>query len=83
MDGEKPGFAFCSNLRCPLGLHVRAGDRGVHGDGNWARLAGGIMVGRGIYQGAYLCDKCGKALLQDGVKLVITPPPYPPADVIP
>jgi hypothetical protein len=83
MDGVNPGFAFCGNSRCPLGLHVRAGDRNVNGDGNWARLADGIMMGRGVYQGVYLCDACGKALLQGVVKLAIVPPLFPPADVIP
>jgi len=37
---------FCSNPDCLL--HVRVGDAHVMGAGNWARLADGRIVGRGI-----------------------------------
>ena len=67
--------AFCSNPTCRL--HVRAGDPGVKGAGNWAELAEGLIIGRGIYQGAYLCDPCGKALLAGSVTLDIVAPPAP------
>lgn len=50
-------------------LHVRAGDPGVKGAGNWAELPDGLMIGRGIYQGAYFCDPCGMALLAGSVAL--------------
>jgi hypothetical protein len=36
------GLYFCANPACLL--HVRAGDPGVHGRGNWALIDGGIMV---------------------------------------
>lgn len=49
---------FCSNPDCLL--HVRAGDPGVVGSGNWAQLAEGTLIGRGIYHGLYLCDVCGR-----------------------
>ena len=49
---------FCANPRCEL--HVRAGDPGVHGVGNWALLPDGRWIGRGIYRGLLLCDPCGQ-----------------------
>jgi len=36
---------FCANPRCVL--HVRPGDVNVHGSGNWAQLADGIIVAAG------------------------------------
>jgi hypothetical protein len=56
-DGVAP---FCSNPDCVL--YIRAGDPGVVGYGNWAELSGGILMGRGIYHGLYLCDLCGRTL---------------------
>ena len=53
------GSYFCADPRCVL--HVRAGDPGVEGFGNWAVLPSGVQVGRGRYAGTYLCDQCGKA----------------------
>jgi hypothetical protein len=52
-------YPFCGNVRCEL--HVRAGDAGVFGFGNWARLPDGRIIGRGLYQGIFLCDSCGRA----------------------
>ena len=51
------GPPFCANPDCAL--HVRAGDPGVEGFGNWAVLPSGLQVGRGCYGGRYLCDFCG------------------------
>ena len=53
------GSYFCANPQCML--HVRAGDPGVEGFGNWAVLPSGVLVGRGRYARTYLCDQCGKA----------------------
>ncbi len=58
MDYFDVGLPFCSNPQCPL--HVRAGDACVRGSGNWAVMPTGGIVGRGIYDGAYLCDPCGR-----------------------
>ncbi len=52
-------YPFCSNPRCEL--HVRAGDTGVHGFGSWAHLPNGRIIGRGLYNGVFLCDPCGRA----------------------
>ena len=49
---------FCSSLRCEL--HVRTGDTDVHGFGNWAHLPNGRITGRGLYDGFFLCDPCGR-----------------------
>jgi hypothetical protein len=54
-------YPFCSNSRCEL--HVRAGDPGVHGFGHWARLPDGRIIGRGLYDGIFLCDRCGRAAI--------------------
>jgi len=54
-------YPFCSNLRCEL--HVRAGDPGVQGSGHWARLPDGRIIGRGLYDGVFLCDRCGRAAI--------------------
>jgi hypothetical protein len=53
------GSYFCTNPECVL--HVRAGEPGVEGFGNWAVLPSGVQVGRRRYEGTYLCDRCGKA----------------------
>jgi hypothetical protein len=52
---------FCANEACVL--HVRPGDAGVRGEGNWARLPNGLMVGRNCYNGRVLCDFCGRVEL--------------------
>jgi len=54
-------FPFCGNPRCEL--HVRPGDPGVLGIGNWAQLPDGRLIGRGWYGGEFLCDVCGRAAL--------------------
>jgi len=70
VNTEKPidiatgGPVFCANPHCRL--HVRAGDPGVSGWGNWAILPGGTQIGRGRYDGRYLCDLCGRAYLATG-----------------
>jgi hypothetical protein len=48
---------FCANRHCAL--HVRVGDTGVEGAGNWAELEG-HLIGRGRYAGQMLCDDCGR-----------------------
>ena len=52
------GSYFCANPQCVL--HVRAGEPGVEGFGNWAVLPSGVQVGRGRCAGTYLCDRCGR-----------------------
>ena len=59
MNRLEADLPFCSNPDCIL--HVHAGDPGVIGIGNWAKLADGTLIGRGIYYGLYLCDPCGHA----------------------
>jgi hypothetical protein len=58
MNGLEKEFPFCSNPDCEL--YVRTGDPGVIGYGNWARLSDGTIVGRDIYSGVFLCDRCGR-----------------------
>jgi hypothetical protein len=82
MDSLEGGFYFCSNHSCEMGLHVRAGDPGVHGDGNWAET-GGITVGRLIVSNVYLCDSCARALIRGAVHLEIVPPPAKPTPASP
>ena len=53
-------FPFCANPRCEL--HVRAGNPGVHGFGNWAQLSDGRIVGRSFYRDGFLCDTCFRKL---------------------
>ena len=53
-----PGVWFCSNPACVL--HVRVGDPGVRGHGEWAERADGVLTSRGIYGGRVLCDVCGR-----------------------
>jgi hypothetical protein len=59
MDKIELGLYFCSDPDCVL--HVCAGDPGVKGEGNWAVLPCGAMIGRGIYESRYYCDRCGTA----------------------
>jgi len=47
---------FCANPACPL--HLRPGDQGVQGAGNWAELPCGAIVGRQVVGGRMLCDPC-------------------------
>ena len=49
---------FCSNPACVL--HVRVGDPGVCGQGEWAVRPDGVVTSRGIYRGRVLCDVCGR-----------------------
>ena len=58
MNGLEKEFPFCSNPDCEL--YVRAGDPDVTGSGNWAQLPDGRLMGRSIYSGVYLCDRCGR-----------------------
>lgn len=58
MDYFDGGQPFCGNPY--YGQHVRAGDPGVRGSGNWAILPNGVVIRRGIYEGQYLCDVCGR-----------------------
>ncbi len=60
MMGRQQDDPFCSNPACVL--YVRSGDPGVVGSGNWAELSDGSIIGRGIYYGLYLCDRCHHAL---------------------
>jgi len=77
MDGITNRFYFCSNPTCVL--HVRPGDPGVVGDGNWAeQKLTGIIVGRIIVDGVWLCDGCARQLIAGIVKLDIVPPPPRP-----
>lgn len=57
---------FCANPQC--WLHVRLGDPGVTGSGNWAQIDG-VLVGRGRYGGKMLCDRCGKLSMGTSTKL--------------
>jgi hypothetical protein len=59
MNADPRGEPFCSNPDCLL--HVRSGDAGVLGTGNWAQLPDGTIIGRGIYYGLFLCDLCGRS----------------------
>ncbi len=59
MVGFECSYPFCANPDCLL--HVRAGDSGVKGFGNWAIMPDGRTIGRGIYHGVFLCDVCGRA----------------------
>ncbi len=49
---------FCANPHCEL--HVRAGDPGVRGSGNWAQLADGRIIGRSGHGGVFFCDSCAR-----------------------
>ena len=62
-DGEP----FCMNPECVL--HVRRGDPGVHGSGEWAVRPDGIRTSRARYGGVMLCDLCGRAWIQGRLAL--------------
>jgi hypothetical protein len=47
---------FCANPACPL--HLRPGDHGVEGAGNWAELPCGAIVGRQAVDRRMFCDPC-------------------------
>jgi hypothetical protein len=65
MDQLSDDDWFCENPDCLL--HVRAGDPGVMGQGNWAELPDGRWAGRGRYLGRMLCDFCGRATIKSVV----------------
>ena len=51
------GAYFCSNPDCAL--HLRAGDPGVVGEGDWIVLADGRTYGRSRRDDGVYCDACG------------------------
>lgn len=55
---ERRGIWFCGNVDCLL--HVRVGDPGVVGAGEWAVRADGVVTSRALYRGRMLCDVCGR-----------------------
>lgn len=64
-DDAKAGSTgfFCENPACVL--HVRPGDPGVRGSGDWAVRPDGIRTSRSLYGGRMLCDLCGRARVAD------------------
>lgn len=60
---HQPGSSefFCSNPRCVF--HVRVGDAGVVGFGDWAMLADGTTVSHRWIDDELLCDLCAKAAI--------------------
>lgn len=65
MSGGEPDW-FCANPACEL--HVRPGDPGVHGAGEWAVRADGVVTSRRPYGGRWLCDLCCRRQ-DDGVNV--------------
>ncbi len=66
-DGEY----FCATENCLL--HVRAGDPGVHGSGEWARLGNALIVSRSLRDdGALICDLCRQSMVAAGRDLPLT-----------
>jgi hypothetical protein len=51
------GAYFCANPNCAL--HLRMGDPGVTGEGDWIVLADGRTYGRFRHGDQVLCDACG------------------------
>lgn len=49
---------FCSNPRCSF--HVRVGDPGVEGFGDWATLSDGTTTSHRWVDGDLLCDLCAR-----------------------
>jgi hypothetical protein len=49
---------FCSSPRCVF--HVRVGDPGVDGFGDWATLRDGTTVSHRWVDGELLCDLCAR-----------------------
>jgi len=58
---------FCANSECVL--HVRPGDVNVKGNGNWAKRADDIIVGRQRVEGFILCDRCASRVLSSELTL--------------
>jgi hypothetical protein len=61
-DGFECGNYFCANPDCVF--HVRAGDAGTHGAGQWASLANGLTVSRSLVGRTYFCDICVRSTSQ-------------------
>ena len=53
------GARFCSNSECVL--HVRVGDAGVVGHGEWAVRPDAVVTSRAMYAGRMLCDLCSRS----------------------
>ena len=53
------GEWFCANPSCVL--HVRAGERGVRGAGEWAVRPDGVVTSRRRVGGEMFCDVCARA----------------------
>lgn len=51
---------FCSQPHCCL--HVSRFSPNVKGQGNWATLPNGLVVGRSVQNGRYVCDLCLQAM---------------------
>jgi len=56
-------WPFCTNSGCVL--HVRSGDPGVVGQGEWAVRPDGVVLSRRIVDGRMLCDACARQSRQD------------------
>lgn len=56
-EAVERGAYFCANPECAL--HVRAGDAGVTGEGDWIVLPDGRTYGRSRHGSQVLCDACG------------------------
>ena len=52
------GAWFCSDPECVL--HVRRGDAGVVGSGEWAVRPDGVMTSRSRIGDRMLCDVCAR-----------------------
>lgn len=60
-------YYFCANPHCPL--HVRPGDAGVHGRGDWASFSDRIIIGRSKVAGFMLCDRCAGRVIRGELKV--------------
>ncbi len=58
---------FCANTGCAL--HVRSGDVNVHGNGNWAQTAEGVITGRQRVGTVMLCDRCAARVVRGELTL--------------
>ena len=56
---ERP---FCSTPTCDLYLCCLEGR--ARGEGHWARLPNGHVIGQTIVNGTVLCDVCAKAVVK-------------------
>ena len=63
---------FCHNVECLL--HVRPGDPGVSGHGNWAMTSDGIVVSRTRVGQYMFCDRCARRVIAP-VAALTTPEP--------